>query len=124
MGRSPPTIRQQSGGPCVRRASQAQNIAKTVNLRYTTRDILSQVEQLTGFPVEVIEDRSLQTTAVVHMASRRTVPAHIVRTNPATGQPSINRAAGRFLNARRLRGHDACSRWASRLPCWAGAGWT
>jgi hypothetical protein len=58
-----------------------------VNLRETTRDILSQVEQLTGFPVEVIEDRSLPTTAVVHMASRRTVPAHIVRTNPAAGQP-------------------------------------
>jgi hypothetical protein len=58
-----------------------------VNLRDTTRDILSQVEHLTGFPVEVIEDRSLPTTAVVHMASRRTVPAHIVRTNPAAGQP-------------------------------------
>jgi hypothetical protein len=58
-----------------------------VNLRETTRDILSQVEQLTGFPVEVIEDRSLPTTAVVHMASRRTVPAHLVRYNPATGQP-------------------------------------
>jgi hypothetical protein len=58
-----------------------------VNLRHTTRDILSQVEQLTGYPVEVIEDRSLPTTAVVHMASRRTVPAHIVRYNPAAGQP-------------------------------------
>lgn len=58
-----------------------------MNLRETTRDILSQVEQLTGYPVDVVEDSSLQTTAVVHMASRRTLPAHMVRYNPTVGQP-------------------------------------
>jgi hypothetical protein len=58
-----------------------------VNLRDTTRDIISQVEQLTGYPVDVVEDSSLPTTAVVHMASRRTLPVHLVRYNPTVGQP-------------------------------------
>jgi hypothetical protein len=60
-----------------------------VNLRDTTRNrySVSQVEQLTGYSVEVVEDPSLSATAVIHMASRRTVPAHLVRYNPATGQP-------------------------------------
>lgn len=84
-----------------------------MNLRETTRDILSQVEQLTGFPVEVIEDRSLQTTAVVQMASRRTVPANIVRTNPATGQPPdyLISAANAVSSCMVV-----CPRNASRLP--------
>lgn len=50
-----------------------------MNLRHSTRDILNQVEQLSGYPVEVVEDTFLQKTAVVHMARRRTVPAHIAR---------------------------------------------
>jgi hypothetical protein len=35
-----------------------------VNLRDTTRDILSQVEQLIGHQVEVIEDRAADKIAV------------------------------------------------------------
>ena len=62
-------------------------LLKTVNLRESTRDIISQVESLTGYPVEVIEDDALQTTAVVHMASRRTLPAHLIRYKATAGQP-------------------------------------
>lgn len=58
-----------------------------MNLRHTTRDILSQVEQLTGYPVDVMEDPSLPTIVTVQMASRRTLPAHLVRYNPSIGQP-------------------------------------
>jgi hypothetical protein len=60
-----------------------------VNLRETTRDrySISQVEQLTGYQVEVVEDPSLSTTAVVHMSIRRTVPAHLARYNPGASQP-------------------------------------
>lgn len=57
-----------------------------MNLRDTTRDIIRLVEERTGYPVEVIDDPSLSVTAVVHMASRRTVPAHLLRYNPVIGQ--------------------------------------
>jgi tetratricopeptide (TPR) repeat protein len=57
-----------------------------VNLRDSARDIISQVESLTGYPVEVIEDDALQTTAVVQMASRRTLPVHLVRYKATAGQ--------------------------------------
>lgn len=57
-----------------------------MNLRETTRDIIGQVEQQTGFPVQVIDDPDLTTTAVVHMA-RGSVPAHIVRYKPSNTQP-------------------------------------
>lgn len=57
-----------------------------MNLRQTTRDIISQVEQQTGYPVQIIDDPDLKTIAVVHMA-RGPVPAHIVRYKPSTSQP-------------------------------------
>lgn len=57
-----------------------------MNLRETTRDIISQVEQQAGLPVQVIDDPDLKTAAVVHMA-RGSVPAHIVRYKPSSSQP-------------------------------------
>ena len=58
-----------------------------MNLRESTRDIIRQVESLTSYPVEVIEDDALQTTAVVQMASRRTLPVHLIRYKATAGQP-------------------------------------
>jgi hypothetical protein len=55
-----------------------------VNLRDTTRDIISQVEQLTGYPVEVVEDRALPVPAGVRRAGRRGLPPHLIRHHPAT----------------------------------------
>ena len=58
-----------------------------MNLRETTRDIISLVEERTGFPVEVMDDPTLKTAAVVSMARRKTVPAHIIRYLPSPSQP-------------------------------------
>ena len=58
-----------------------------MNLRETTRDIINLVEEKTGFPVEVMDDPTLATTAVVSIARRKTVPAHIIRYLPSPSQP-------------------------------------
>jgi len=58
-----------------------------MNLRDTTRDIIDTVEQQTGFMVEVLEEPALPTMAVVHMARRYGLPAHVIRYRPSTNQP-------------------------------------
>ena len=52
-----------------------------MNLRDTTRDLIAQVEQQTGFMVEVVLDPALATMSTVIMAGRRTLPAHVIRYN-------------------------------------------
>jgi hypothetical protein len=52
-----------------------------VNLRDTTRDLIAQVEQQTGFMVEVFPDAALATMSTVIMAGRHTLPAHVIRYN-------------------------------------------
>ncbi len=52
-----------------------------MELRETTRLIISQVEKVTGIPVHVAEERSLKTLAVVRMA-REGAPAHVIAFNP------------------------------------------
>lgn len=54
-----------------------------MNLRDTTRDLIAQVEQQTGYMVEVVPDPMLATMSTVIMAGRRTLPAHVIRYNPA-----------------------------------------
>lgn len=53
-----------------------------MNLRDTTRDLIAQVEQQTGFMVEVVPEPALATISTVIMAGRRTLPAHVIRYNP------------------------------------------
>lgn len=52
-----------------------------MNLRDTTRDLIAQVEQQTGFMIEVVPDPALATMSTVTMAGRRTLPAHVIRYN-------------------------------------------
>lgn len=52
-----------------------------MNLRDTTRDLIAQVEQQTGFMVEAVPDPVLATMFTVIMAGRRTLPAHVIRYN-------------------------------------------
>src|SRR5690242_9348362 len=54
-----------------------------MSLREVTRAIIAQVERVSGGPVLVTEDRSLQTLAAVRMA-RGNAPAHTVTYNPAS----------------------------------------
>lgn len=54
-----------------------------MNLRDTVRDLIAQVEQQTGFMVEVVPGPALATVTTVVMAGRRTPPAHVIRCNPA-----------------------------------------
>ena len=58
-----------------------------MSLREVTRAIIAQVERVSGHPVLVTEDRSLQTLAAVRMA-RGNAPAHTITYNPAaSSQP-------------------------------------
>ncbi len=54
----------------------------TANLRKTTREILALVEERIGFPLQVLEEPSLSTIAIVRMA-RGSVPTHVVRYRPS-----------------------------------------
>jgi hypothetical protein len=51
------------------------------NIRQVTQGIIKQVEEVSGFPVEVIPDRSLKTYATVRMA-RGGIDRHIISYNP------------------------------------------
>jgi hypothetical protein len=55
-----------------------------MGLRDVTRAIIAKVEQSSGYPILVDEDRSLQTLASVRMA-RGKAPAHTITYNPSTG---------------------------------------
>ena len=56
-----------------------------MNLRQTTRDIISLVEERSGFPVQVLEDPNLPVIAQVRMA-RGTAPSHFVLYKPSEGE--------------------------------------
>lgn len=59
-----------------------------MGLRETTRSIIALVEEVSGFPVLVTEDPSLQTLAVVRMA-RGDVSVHTIAYKPsADTQPN------------------------------------
>jgi hypothetical protein len=58
----------------------------TVNLRNTTRDIVGQVEQRIGYPIEAVDTAALHASAVVHYACRETSVAHIVHSYSSSGQ--------------------------------------
>jgi hypothetical protein len=55
-----------------------------MNLPSTTQKVIGLVEVMTGVPVVVTPDPSLQTLAAVKIA-RHSAPAHIVTYNPLMG---------------------------------------
>jgi hypothetical protein len=57
-----------------------------LELRQITREIIKSVEEISGLPVQVLEDPKLNTIAAVRMA-RGTMPAHIVLFKPVPGEP-------------------------------------
>ena len=57
-----------------------------MELRQTTREIIRSVEELSGFPVQVMEDPKLDVIAKVRMA-RHAMPAHFVIYKPVVGEP-------------------------------------
>lgn len=81
-----------------------------MSLREVTRAIIAQVERVSGHPVLVTEDRSLQTLAAVRMA-RGNAPAHVITYNPsASTQPDywIAHECGFIL---RLFANPPSERW-------------
>ena len=56
-----------------------------MKLREITRDIIHQLEEISGYPVQVIEDPKLTTIATIRIA-RGSVPAHTVIYKPSTGE--------------------------------------
>lgn len=52
--------------------------------REITRDIMKQLEEKSGFPVQVVENTKLATTATIRIA-RDSIPAHVVSYKPASG---------------------------------------
>jgi len=55
-------------------------------LRDTTRKIISLLEEKSGYPVQVIEDPTLPTTAVMQIA-RGNMPAHVLKVKSVTPPP-------------------------------------
>jgi hypothetical protein len=53
---------------------------RTIKLRATTKKIISLLEEKSGFPVEVMEDKSLPVFASLRIA-RGSLPAHILSFN-------------------------------------------
>jgi len=51
-----------------------------MKLRDTTRKIISQLEEKSGYPVEVVEDKNLPVLASLRIA-RGPLPAHILSFN-------------------------------------------
>jgi hypothetical protein len=58
----------------------------SMNLRPETQEILRRVEDVTGIPVEIIQDTHQPHLARITRA-RRGVPTHILRVNPTLGDP-------------------------------------
>src|SRR3989304_4191827 len=69
-----------------------------MKLRDTTRKIISQLEEKSGYPVQVMEDSSLSTFAVIRIA-RGNMPAHVLKYKPLTPPQLTIQSAG---NARWL----------------------
>ena len=57
-----------------------------MELREITRDIIKQVEELSGFPVQVMQDPKLPTIATVRIARGKTA-FHTVIYKPTIGEP-------------------------------------
>jgi hypothetical protein len=57
-----------------------------MGLRDVTRAIIAQVEQSSGYPVLVTEDRSLHTLSAARIA-RGNAPAHVITYNPTISPP-------------------------------------
>ena len=57
-----------------------------MNVRSETRDILEKVEELTGTPVEIIEDPTIPQLATIARAHSG-VPFHLLRINSSLGEP-------------------------------------
>ena len=55
-------------------------------LRSETRDVLNKVEELTGTPVEIVEDPTIPQLATIAWA-RNGVPFHLLRINASLGEP-------------------------------------
>jgi hypothetical protein len=53
---------------------------RTTKLRDTTKKIISQLEEKSGYPVEVMEDKNLPVFASLRIA-RGALPAHILSFN-------------------------------------------
>jgi hypothetical protein len=51
-----------------------------MNLRDTTRKIISRLEEKSGYPVQVVEDKNLPVFASLSIA-RGPLPAHTLREN-------------------------------------------
>jgi len=51
-----------------------------MKLRDTTKNIISKLEEVSGYPVQVVEDKSLATFAALRIA-RGILPAHILSFN-------------------------------------------
>lgn len=57
-----------------------------MELRETTRNIISRLEEKSGFPVQIMEDKNLPVFASLRVA-RGPLPAHILSFN---APPTIN----------------------------------
>ncbi len=57
-----------------------------MTLRSETRDVLNKVEELTGTPVEIVEDPTIPQLATIAWA-RNGVPFHLLRINASLGEP-------------------------------------
>lgn len=57
-----------------------------MDVRPATQAILGRVEEVTGFPVEILHDPSLPYLARVTRATPAT-PVHLLRINPTRGAP-------------------------------------
>jgi hypothetical protein len=57
-----------------------------LSLRETTRLLVKLVEEHSGYPVQVVDDPSLNTFAAIRLARRTGVPAHILAYRPVGNQ--------------------------------------
>ena len=57
-----------------------------MTLRSETRDVLNKVEELTGTPVEIVEDPTIPQLATISRAHSG-VPFHLLRINASLGEP-------------------------------------
>ncbi len=57
-----------------------------MKLRQTTREIIHLVEEVSGIPVQIMEDPKLQTMAKVQMARKKGTPQHLIIYKSESGQ--------------------------------------
>ena len=96
-----------------RRAIHLRMEACTLPLLDVTREIIALVEKETGYPVQLLEEPSLQTLATVRMA-RGNVPAHFVLYKPTRDESldyrTIELDAELVRRARRAAAQDRVAR--------------